>query len=209
MIYLRFNYLILICILIASLVFAGMPGTAVRTVASTYNPGSTLTVTVNVTPLEGTTTYGLDEKFPKEWTISKVMCTNVVTGAVCAPDQIFVLPREDTGEVFFTNLPNNDEMIFSYDLTPPKGYNSQVTLSGVFEYYVGQEKHFTYEVSGTSIISPPTAIVSAPIEQPVVANKNDSDSSFAVLVIVLLVCIVVVGLVFVTKSKKKKKSRRK
>ena len=102
-----------------------MPGVAVRTVSSYYIPGSTVTVSISLTPDVGTYAYGLEDAPPVGWTVSNIQ------QSPGSPIGIF---DAVAGKVKWAPFDGDATHIVSYDVTPPINETGTQSFFGVGAY---------------------------------------------------------------------------
>ena len=131
-------------IMLSGFIFAGSPGTAVRSLPDTFVTGQSMSVSIDVVPLDGTTVWGVDEFFPSDWNASNVNCTIVSTGEHCKDNEFVLLKSSDIQ----WGILDSRERILTYNIIPSKNNG---TFSGRFVDYTGKN-YSEFVVSGNTQI---------------------------------------------------------
>jgi len=150
-------YIIIGLLLLLGSVFA-TPGTAIRSLPNEYTALVPIDVFIYMSPLGGTSVWGIEETVPTNWSISNVNCKLISDGNPCsAVDYIITTTGIEWVAIGAQTSVQDYDVNLSYKVTPPFGTVGDAAFSGYAIDYTGPTYN-EFNVTGATVLNSPPII---------------------------------------------------
>lgn len=170
---------LLFFVILVGFIFAGSPGTAIRSLPNTYTIGTPIIVSIDVTPLDGTSVWGIDEFFPINWNVVELNCIIVTTGEVCKGVNSVILKSD-----IQWGFSDGNEMILSYNIIPIDSDKNESIFFGRFTNYTRKD-YFDSNILGDSKIQ----------KSPILKQELKTSSiNYQISIILIIIIVIIIGM---------------
>lgn len=157
MVLVRQVYLLIGLLLLLGSVFA-VPGTAIRSLPNEYFSLVPINVSIYVSPLTGTSVWGIEETFPTNWVASDVSCKLISNGTNCSDIDFVIRPNTIEWVAIGSQTSVQDyDVNLSYKITPPSGTTGDAIFSGYVIDYTGIDYN-EFNITGATVLNSPPII---------------------------------------------------